>query len=235
MKCRYCGNTVDNQLNTCPFCGKSLIVNSNLSEIIKPETITPTIQPVQAAEPVEEKTKEDLKEERRVAKQAKKEARRNLRIQRQEARQLEKAKKASNKPAKQEVVKIQKTKHYTIKKLTFIKVLFYGVILALLVLCFVLIPYAGEAKVLKVLEQIKASTFLKVMNIIMFYIPYLLLLLLSKVGWFCLLGLAILGIIISLLMMIKTSKTQKFILLGIIALYVAYLIIVVIIYRQNIF
>ena len=106
-----------------------------------------------------------------------------------------------------------------------------GLLFIIGLICMILLKVLKPEVVAGTINDIWSDKLLAVLNILLLTIPTTFLFLLGQLGWLLILIVCGVGIMSSLLLMIRTTKTKKMIALGIIALYVVLIIITLIINR----
>lgn len=197
MKCRYCGATINNDSRFCQYCGKTVILNEELENLMQP-----------------------AKEEQVVEKEPEYKVVKEEHIEKREPK-----------------VKPQKTKtnkkHKRYSKQAIRSYIMVGLAL-IAIICICLLPLITPEKSKQIIDAMWTNDLWNVVNLCMFGIPSLFIILMGRMGWVLVLFIALIGIGISLLTMIRTTRTKKMILLGIIASYVVIAIIALIIFETKV-
>ena len=219
MQCLYCKKQVPSDALICPHCGKPLVLDATLlpkdlivekpDESIKEEPIIEEQVVAEEHLPEEEVLEEQSEEpQEEPASEPKK--------QRSQKEKRERPRKENDQK--------KKPKHQFGKSVLIL-------LLTVLSICgFILLKVVTPDAAVNLINQIKANTTLKIINYLLLFIPTLLIFILGQLGWGLIVILAGVAILSSLLVMIKATKTKKFLLLGIIALNVALIISAIIMY-----
>ena len=210
MQCIYCKKQVSSDALVCPHCGKSLVLDASLlpaDALKEPEPEKEVVR----EEPIIE-TKQEVKEEP------------------QQQVVVEPIQVKQEEPIKEEVKQERPKPKQKRGKFQFGKIIMILGLTLVSICSFILLKIVTPEAAVELINKIKADPTLRVINYILLLIPTLLIFILGQLGWGLILIIAGITIFASLLVMIKATKTKKFILLGIIALNVALIISAVIMY-----
>lgn len=214
MQCIYCKKQVPSDALVCPHCGKALVLDASL---------LPT-DALKEAEPEKEVVREEPIQERKQ--EVKEEQQEQVVVEPVQVKQEEPVREEAKQERKEERVK-QKPKR---GKFQFGKIIMILCLTAVSICSFILLKVVTPEAAVELINKIKADPTLRVINYILLLIPTLLIFILGQLGWGLIMIIAGITILSCLLVMIKATKTKKFILLGIIALNVALIISAIIMY-----
>ena len=221
MKCRYCGSTINSDSRFCQYCGHTVIQNENLAKMMEP---TEVVEEPQEELPEEKPQKEEYKKEKRREERYHNEHHDDYHNDRHNDYHNDRY----NDYHRPEQRKKKRFSKQHIRSLIMLSLAIVAII------CGILLPFITPEKSKSIIDAMWTNSFWKVLNIIMLTIPQGFITLLGQMGWLFILFICLAGIAISLLTMIRTTRTKKMISLGIISAYVVILIITLIIFETKV-
>lgn len=206
MQCPYCKKQVPSDALICPHCGKSLVLDASfLPQQPVDEQSEERIDP-EVVVPEKDVSKDITEEKTQPVDQPKQETV-------EEAPIPQKIKKERAKPRHQ-----------------FGKSILILALTILSVFSFILLKIVTPDAAMHLINSIKENEALRIINYVLIFIPTTMIFIMGQLGWGFILIIAGITILASLLVMIRATKTKKFLLLGIIALNVALIISAIIMY-----